>query len=225
MKKRYNIFQKTHKSLSCLIFAAGTRIQLTDFSCPEEVCPTLQLVKQVVKYFEYHIRKEDQVVYAALASLAPYIISLLEKANAGDLCLAIDIERKLENFDCHLPAENPGEKERDLQTSFYSFTVAALQHINKEQTVINELLWDHFDDGQIREMELAIIKQLKPEERTRFTGQMISCLNDGELMSWINGYQVFDFKSDADILLQTVKSALQQDRWQYLSKKFQLQRA
>ena len=171
-QERYNIFQQTHKNLGGLVFDAGAGLQKTDSCSAEEICQVLEKMQLAIRYFEYHIRREDILIYNAVASVAPYIISEMEKVNGADLGLAWEIEDKIEKLS---PSTGKCAQENvnSLRTSFYAFTAAVLLHINKEETVINQLLWDIYSDQQLKEMHHTIYDNLTTESKRMYSGQIL----------------------------------------------------
>jgi hypothetical protein len=171
-QERYNIFQQTHKNLGCLVFDAGAGLQKTDNCSAEEISLVLEKMHLAIRYFEYHIRREDNLIYNAVASVAPYIISEMEKVNGADMCQAWEIESKIEKLSL-FAGKCVQENVNSLRTSFYAFTAAVLLHINKEETVINQLLWDIYSDQQLREMHHTIHDNLAAESKRMYSGQFL----------------------------------------------------
>jgi hemerythrin-like domain-containing protein len=224
-QERYNIFKRPHKGLSSMVFDAGTRIQQTDFTNLKEGKATIPFIGQAVRSFEYHINNEDTVIFNAVANAAPFIVAMMEKTNAKDLQLAFTIGEKLEEYKILYNKQNMAGFGVDLQTVFFAFTSVVLQHIKKEETVINELLWSDYDDSQLIEMDAGIIKQLPPGEHAWYTSRILKWLTNQEIIIWITGIMEYGNPCEAESLLQTAQSVLPGERWQMISRDFSMQRA
>lgn len=224
-QERYNIFKRTHKGLGSMVFDAGSKVQQTDFANPKEAKLTIPFIRQAVHSFEYHINKEDSVIYNAVAAVAPFIVAMMEKKNAKDLQLACTIGQKLEGHKNLYTKQNMVDFGADLQAVFFVFTSVVLQHINKEETVINELLWSNYDDRRLMELEAQITNHQHPDEKTWYTSHIIKWLTNQEIIVWITGIMESGNTCEADCLIQTAKSVLPDERWQMISRNFSMQRA
>jgi hypothetical protein len=224
-KERYNIFKRPHKGLSSMVFDAGTRIQQTDFTNLSEARVTIPFIGQAVRSFRYHINNEDPVIYNAVANTAPFIVAMMEKTNKKDLQLAVIIEEKLKEYKKVYTKQDLNGFGLDLPAVFFSFTAVVLQHISKEETVINELLWSIYDDRQLLEIEAGVTQQLIPDENTWYTSHILKWLTNQEIIGWITGIMEHGNPCEAESLMQTAQSVLPGERWQMISRNFALQRA
>lgn len=224
-KARYNIFEKSHKGLYRLTFEAGSKIQHANFNCINEINKSITILLQAIQYYKYHIAKEDFVIYNAIVPVAPYIITLMENANQIGNELVSEIEEKIQEFQIDLSHHNLIEFGIELQSSVFSFTSVVLQHIQKENSVINDLLWACFTDEDLAAMELKIASQFLPEENEWYTGQVIKWLNDQEIVDCINDYFEFGSKSNANSMLTAAEKNLPTDRWTKVHSGISMQRA
>jgi hypothetical protein len=161
---RYNIYSKVHKQTRTMLLDAGIKMQRTDFSKPEEVRKTITGIRQVIVSFENHIKTEETLILHPLASITPYMVALVERTNQKNLLQARSIGRQLDQY-----AQLRTYTERlsygmDLQVAFFEFTAAVLQQMNKEQTVINDLLWANYSDEQLMAIEAARVQKSAPQE-------------------------------------------------------------
>ena len=98
-KERYNIFSKSHKGLRRLVLEAGTKIHKCDFRSIGDVNECILSLLKAIRYYIYHIRKEDLIIYRAINPIAPYIVTLMEEGiNAKGIDVASAIEYKIYQF-------------------------------------------------------------------------------------------------------------------------------
>ena len=107
-----------------------------------------------------------------------------------------------------------------LQAIFFEFTAAVLQHMNKEETVINELLWSNYTDKQLVALEVEMLKQSTPESCTWYTGKILKELSNSEIIIWINGIAELASSNIIEKLINTTQKVLPVDRWQMIRGKF-----
>jgi hemerythrin-like domain-containing protein len=223
-EQRYNIFKKTHKGLRGMLFDAGARIQQTDFTKTKQADAAIDIVKQTTRSFLYHLSKEDNILYLSVVLYAPYIVAMIEQTNAKDEKLAKSIDQIIDNYK-NLDTKNEMISfGLQLQAAFFEFTAAVLQHMNKEETVINELLWSNYTDKQLVALEVEMLKQSTPEACTWYTGKILKELSNAEIIIWINGIAELASSNIIEKLINTTQRVLPIDRWQMIRGKFISQR-
>ena len=219
-EQRYNIFKRTHKGLRSMLFEAGAMIQQSDFTKAKEAYAAIDVAKQTTRSFLYHLGKEDSMLYHSVVLYAPYIVAMIEQTNAKDERLARSIDTIVENYK-GLTTKNEmiifGHR---LQAIFFEFTAAVLQHMNKEETVINELLWANYTDRQLVILEVEMLKQSTPEACTWYTGKILKELSNSEIIIWINGIAEHASPGIIEKLINTTQRVLPVDRWQMIRGKF-----
>lgn len=223
-KERYNIFSKSHNGLRHLVLEAGTKIHKCDFGSISDVNECIVTLLKAIRYYVYHIRKEDLIIYRAINPIAPYIVTLLEGINAKGIEVASSIEHKIYQFNSEGQARGIIDFGIDLQSSIFSFTSVVVQHIKKEEIVVNELLWQNFTDCELLELEVKMLSHFVPEEKEWFNNEVMKCLDDHEIAVWIDNILSCRNANDAELLMEATRSALPESRWQTISKHI-LQRA
>ena len=219
-EQRYNIFKRTHKGLRGMLFDAGARMQQTDFTKQKQADAAIDIVKQATRSFLYHLNKEDNIVYHSVVLYAPYIVAMIEQTNLKDETLAKSIDQKI---DQHKDMNTKKEKiafGHQLQAAFFEFTAAVLQHMNKEETVINELLWSNYTDRQLTGMEVEMMKQASSSDCTWYTGKILKELSNREILIWIDSIRSHASPFMIKKLISTARIVLPMDRWQMIRGKF-----
>jgi hemerythrin-like domain-containing protein len=223
--ERYNIYKRTHKALSSLAFEASSRIQQTDFQDATATAAAISSVRRTIRSYETHINQEDCIVYNAVTGLAPFIIAMIEQTNMRDLQLGLAIYDRLDDYPAHFKKGEAEKFAQELQTSFFSFTSVLLQHIYKEETVLNEILWKNYTDEQLVAMESSILNNMKPCEKEIYTKQILNWLSNHEIIVWISNVKDCGYHHHASHLLQSAKASLTDERWQFINRNVEVQRA
>jgi hypothetical protein len=219
-EQRYNIFKRTHKGLRSMLFDAGARIQQTDFTKAKQADAAIEVVKQTTRSFLYHLSKEDSILYHSVVLYAPYIVAMIEQINAKDEKLAKSVDEMIEGYKDLNTKHEMNAFGLQLQAVFFEFTAAVLQHMNKEETVVNELLWSHYTDKQLVILEVEMLKQSTPEACTWYTGRILKELSNAEILVWINGIAEHASSIMIEKLISTTQRVLPIDRWQMIRGKF-----
>jgi hypothetical protein len=153
--ERYNIYDKVHSSLRTFLLEAGLKIHTTDFGKPEKAKVTFKLIRKVKDSFDRYL-EQDTEIFHSVATIAPYIVVILEQVHAKNQALMVAMTEKVEQYEnmrTKTTRQNVGSELRNL---FLEFTASVLQNINKEENVINEILWSNFTDEQLIAMEKEI---------------------------------------------------------------------
>jgi hemerythrin-like domain-containing protein len=223
--ERFNIYKRTHKALSSLAFEASAKIQQTDFKDAVAAEDAISSVRLAIRSYETHLNQEDCIVYNALSGLAPFIIAMVEQTNRRDLELGLAINDRLDDYSRLYNKGGANAFAQELQTSFFSFTSVLLQHIYKEETVLNEILWNNFSDEQLVAMESVIVTNMKPCEKETYTRQLLKWLSNQEIIVWICNVMDNGYYHHASDLLQSARTSLPDERWQFISRNVEMQRA
>jgi len=219
-EQRYNIFRRTHKGLRSMLFDAGAKIQQTDFSKSKQANAAIEAIKQSTRSFLYHLNKEDKIIYHSVVLYAPYIVAMIEQTNLKDQALAESIDKIIDQ-----QSEQDTKKEmiafgHQLQAVFFEFTAAVLQHMSKEETVINEILWSNYSDTQLVGMEVEIMKQATSSDCTWYTGKILKGLSNREILMWVDIIKEHASPFMLKKLISTARIVLPIDRWQMIRGKF-----
>ena len=221
-EQRYNIFRRTHKGLRSMLFDAGAKIQQTDFTKSKQANTAIEGIKQSTRSFLYHLSKEDKIIYHSVVLYAPYIVAMIEQTNLKDQVLAESIDKIIDQ-----QKDQDTKKEmiafgHQLQAVFFEFTAAVLQHMNKEETVINEILWSNYSDTQLIGMEVEIMKQAASSDCTWYTGKILKVLSNREILMWVDIIKEHASPFMLKKLISTARIVLPIDRWQMIRGKFML---
>jgi hemerythrin-like domain-containing protein len=203
-----------------MLFDAGARIQQTDFTKAKQADAAIEIIKQTTRSFLYHLSKEDNLLYHSVVLYAPYIVAMIEQTNIKDEKLARSIDKIIEEYKDLTTKNEMISFGLQLQAAFFEFTAAVLQHMNKEETVINELLWSNYTDQQLVALEVEMLKQSTPEACTWYTGKILKELSNSEILIWVNGIAEHASSNIIEKLISTTQRVLPIDRWQMIRGKF-----
>ena len=219
-EQRYNIFKRTHKGLRSMLFDAGAKIQQTDFTRSKQANAAIEAIKQSTRSFLYHLSKEDKIIYHSVVLYAPYIVAMVEQTNLKDQALAESIDNLIDQ-----QREQDTKKDKiafglQLQAVFFEFTAAVLQHMNKEETVINEILWSNYSDSQLIAIEVEMMKQASSSDSTWYTGKILKELSNREILMWVDIIKEHASPYMLKKMISTARIVLPIDRWQMIRGKF-----
>jgi len=92
--------------------------------------------------------------------------------------------------------------------------------MNKEETVINELLWSNYTDRELIGMEVEMMKQATSSDCTWYTGKILKELSNREILVWVDSIKEHATPFMLKKLISTARFVLPIDRWQMIRGKF-----
>lgn len=182
---RYNIFYQVHKGLRVLLYTTATTLQQTDFYNEEEANASMKLVAETVDLFDEHAHTEDHFVLPAIEMHEPTAAAMFEEEHVQDHVLSNQLRSLLNIF------RHSGSEAETLQTggairiAFTEFMIFNLQHMAKEESKLNNLLWKHFTDEQLKGITQTIITNIPPDKMMIFSAWMMKGLSNNEIINWL----------------------------------------
>lgn len=205
---RFNPFHQVHQALRALLYHASITVQHTDFTQPEQVNKVINLMEELIAFFEAHAHKEDHLLFPMIAKSAPELVADFEAQHVKDHELGQDLENAITQ--CRTADSDSGKilSSRHLQRALNAFTAFNLTHMNAEETVILDVLHREYTDVQLLEREQQIVASLTPAEKA-FSGYwMLKGLALNEIIDWYKKIQATAPQFVFDEFMQLAENAL-----------------
>lgn len=196
---RFNPFGQVHKGLRALLYDTAILLQHTNFAAEEEIAAAIDRVKLVSRLFEHHAHIEDSKVFPLIQEYAPQVVADFEAQHQTDHALSHDLEKCAALFTETNSAEQNLFVGNELLQSFNAFLAFNVEHMKKEETIVNEVIWRYYTDLELLKMVQEISASIAPEENQHFIYWMLKGLATHEIIDWYNAVkqsappQVFDF--------------------------------
>ncbi|HVU93588.1 MAG TPA: hemerythrin domain-containing protein [Puia sp.] len=179
---RYNAFNPIHKALRTLMFDTVLRLQRSDLGNVEESLPAIRQVGLLLQLMDGHAHHEDHFILHPIEEKAPAFILEFEGEHVTDLALGKQLREMIEAWH---GAEDKREAGSRLYYALNAFVAFNLNHMNKEEHELNQLLWRHYSDADILGMVRRIQQSVPPEEMRIVAEWMIQGLNNPEILQWL----------------------------------------
>jgi hemerythrin-like domain-containing protein len=211
---RYNVFALIHKGLRGLLYNTALRLQQADLGRVDEGSAAIQQVEVVILLFEKHAENEDKFLLPAAMQHEPDVATDFRSEHQEDQRLG---EKLRTGIDAWKRSDNDHERTDAGKNIFYTlndFAAFNLAHMNKEEKLLNKILWQHYRDDEIRLFEQAMIRNTPPDLLSVSAKWIIRSVSDPELTRWLT--DVRQHASPELFLLLTAlgKSELSPKRWQ-----------
>lgn len=210
---RFNAFNQIHKGLRALLYDTALSIQHTDFTQEAQARATFRKVEKVLWLFEGHADKEDTKIFPLLQAVAPDVVDDFEKQHVTDHQLGEDLQDAIVAYDSAQSVPQRIQCGAKLMRAFDEFTAFNLQHMNKEETIINSLLWKHYTDEQILSVQHEIVSSIPPDKNEWYSRWMIKGINDVELFRWLQAVQKMAPAPVFNGLCAMAGQELPEERW------------
>jgi hypothetical protein len=211
--QRFNIFNLIHKGLRNNLYDTALKIQRTDFSSVEETTPVIAQLEQLLFYFEEHARHEDTFVLPAIARHNPKIVREFESEHEEDHRLSQDMRAfvtqwRLEKMES--PRVIWGKR---IFYSFNRFVAFNLKHTNKEEELLNPILWENYSDEELETISQKIIQSIKPDILMAQSRWMMRSINRKEAIGWLSGVKRNAPNEIFRLFIQMAQQELSESTW------------
>ncbi|MGZ3851840.1 MAG: hemerythrin domain-containing protein [Flavisolibacter sp.] len=183
--QRYNAFNIIHKGLRAALFQTALQLQQTDFTDEEQAEEAVNKVKEIVMLFEGHAHKEDNYVLPLINEYEPSVVASFNSEHEEDGRLGNELNDAVQRV---LNSEGFTEKAisgRELTESFVRFMVFNLNHMAKEEDIINKILWRYYSDDELKAVVAKISQADPPWIQEFYVKWMIRGINNTEAIEWM----------------------------------------
>lgn len=212
--KRYNIFYQIHKGLRALMYETLIKLQQTDFADAADAEATLVQVEAMVSLFDQHAHTEDHFVLPAIARFEPAMVEAFEGEHEEDHALGQKISGAIMALRLALAQDARTKLGETLTQAVLEFTHFNLVHMQKEETMLNNLLWRYYDDAALHAITMDIIRNQPQDKLNQFNKWMMRGLSNQEIIGWLTQVKQtapdFVFESFVGLTM----SELPENRWQ-----------
>ncbi len=186
---RYNIFYHIHKALRAMLYETAIELQRTDFNNDDEAETILQKIITVADLFDKHAHTEDTLVFPAVEQYEPSVVDAFEKEHVKDHELSQKLRTLITIFSSLKTDEEKLQLGSAIRKTFVEFLVFNLEHMAKEEDVINNLLWRYYRDEEILAIEHTIISSQVPEVASLASKWMLHGLSNQEIIRWLKAIE------------------------------------
>lgn len=210
---RYNIFYQVHKGLREMLYNTASRLQQTDFNQPEETAILLKQVVAVTGLFDGHAATEDSLVLPAIEKYEPSVSTLFMEEHVKDHELSEKLRSIIKGLQEAASQNDINTWGALLRPVFIEFMVFNLEHMAKEEEVLNKLLWRYYSDAELQGITEKILAHLSPDILQQHSVWMLKALSNQEIVDWIRQVEATAPEFILHNLLTTAESVLPAERW------------
>jgi hypothetical protein len=187
--ERYNSFNLIHKGLRASLYQTALQLQQTDFTHAAATEEAINKVKEIVMLFEGHAHKEDVFILPAIEVYEPSVVAAFEGEHAEDETLGNQLLAAVDKLAAAGEFLEKIVAGRELNEAFVAFTAFNLQHMAKEEDIINKILWRYYSDEEIKAISGKIAASVAPWIQDFYATWMLRGVNDMEATEWFKAIE------------------------------------
>ena len=183
--QRFNSFTYIHKALRAMLYDTALTLQQTYFADQFEGSIAIRKIEDVLNVFEQHAHHEDTGILPRIEMYEPLIVEEFEQEHVTDLLLS---DRMKHLLNIYQAAENEPDKilcGSAISKAFVEFMVFNLEHMAKEEMLINPVLWKEYTDEQIQLINQKVVASIPPAERMFSARWILRGVNHIEATQWL----------------------------------------
>lgn len=211
--QRYNLFNLIHKGLRHLMYDTALKIQVADFSTLVGAGPVITQVEQVLFFFEQHAHHEDNEILPLVNRFDPALVIDFENQHEEDYLLGSEISKAVNLWKIAEGAVARLSAGRKIFYAFNDFVAFNLSHMNKEEELINAVLWKNYSDEELHGVTQRIIQKIKPQILFEQSRWMMKSINVREAMDWLMGVKVSAPGEVFRMYLKMAHEEMPADKW------------
>jgi hypothetical protein len=168
-----------------MLYDTALTLQQTYFADHFEAAIAIRKIEDVLNLFEQHAHHEDTGILPTIEIYEPGIVEEFEEEHVTDLLLS-DRMRHLLNM--YQAAENEPDKilcGSAISKAFVEFMVFNLEHMAKEEMLINPVLWKEYTDEQIQLINQKVVASIPISEKVFSARWILKGVNHIEAIQWL----------------------------------------
>ena len=183
---RYDGYHGIHKALRLYMSRTLTRIGSTDPDDPAEVDATLAQTRELLELCELHVDDENRFIHPALERARPGSAARIGQEHVHHLESIRDLG-DLVGLAADTRGTARGAALARLYRSMALFVAENFAHMHVEETEHNAVLWAHYSDAELMEIERALVASLPPPMVVRSLHWFMPGLNAPERAAMLRG--------------------------------------
>lgn len=216
--QQYNMFNQIHKGLRALLYDTAMQVQHTDFWNVDDAAVVIARIREVVFLFDKHAHSEDNFVFPAIEKYEPSVADLFEQEHVKDHQLGEALAGALAAYEAAPTLNEKVAAAPFISQSFIRFLVFNLEHMAREEEVLNKILWRYYSTEELVGITKEIIAHIPPHVLAKMNSWMLRGLNVPEITSWLNQVQATAPEFIYRALLEAAEEVLSEQRFRLVAK-------
>ena len=206
--QRYNIFNMIHKALRALLYDTALTLQQTYFGNVDEARTALRKVGTVLRQFEQHARHEDQFILPLITAYEPQLVEEFENEHVEDHRIGNQLQHLVNIFHATTLEDEKVIAGSGVAKAFMDFLIFNLEHMAKEEQVLNPVLWTYYTDMQLLQMNARLVSSIPAPEKAVSSKWVMRGISNREAIMWLKAVRYTAPKPEFQAILALADTEL-----------------
>lgn len=168
-----------------MLYDTSLALQQTYFGDAEETETALAKVRTTVDVFDGHAGHGDHFVLPAIRHYEPSLVDAFEQEHEKDRALSERLRGLLTVYNHAIKKEVKMETGQAIDKAFMEFMIYNLEHMAKEETVLNKVLWRYYSDEEIIGINQQVVSSIAPDDMAFTSAWMMRGMSNAEISGWL----------------------------------------
>lgn len=183
---RHDLYYGIHKGIRYAHCQLLMRLGSFDLDSDEALDGVVRAMRDHFVLGRGHLEHEDHEIHTALEMRRPGASRVAEEGHEGHVKSFAELEVLLDRL-AKAPRAERAYAAHALYRRFALFMADDFEHMNEEETILQPVLHELFDDGELLEIEHRIVGSIPPEEMPLNLAPMMASMHPGERRKMLEG--------------------------------------
>lgn len=173
---RLDLYTTIHKGVRRALFETSQTVSATDFADQQQAAATCREIQRLLRFLDEHAVHEDDVIMPELAKLAPELFVDLRAEHAKSDGMQREVAAIVARLEHSTECERVSLGKR-LEDRLPRLVAAHLVHMASEESDANRVLWAHYDDARLADLQSRIVTSIEPQRLSEWYALVLPALN------------------------------------------------
>jgi hypothetical protein len=213
--RRFNIFQSSHSAIRSQLLDTSLMIQFTDFSHPEQVKQTFDQIIELILACQRQAEEESKHIIPAIHHFNHKIGDCFAASENDCSSATMILLRRMNLFEKKSSVTKVNKLAVEIiNKSFRRFSDLVIRGMQKQEEVLNPLLWSYYSDEQLRQLLQQIEGKQTITEWLSLCTWMMKDMSDEEIVSWLISVRSTLPEQVYDLLVEQISGRMPLLRWE-----------
>jgi len=172
-----------------MLYDTSLALQQANFADYDEAEIAIKKLRQTIDILEEHAAHEDHFVLPAIQQYEPSLADAFASEHEEDHALSEKLRGLLTVYNHAVRIEVKIETGQAINRAFVGFLIFNLEHMDKEETVLNKVLWRYYSDDELIGINRRIVSVVPQRELEITTTWMMRGLSNLEISDWLKAVE------------------------------------
>lgn len=210
---RYNILNQVHKGLKAFLYDTALLTQQTDFTIVDEAALALEKIAEAMYLSGQHAFYIERLLFPFVVEYNAALITSFKQQYQANAVLIQRLRGLLTAYEHAISSDEKHTAGHAIQKAFTGFVVAHLEGLAREDSLLNSLLWRHYNDAELLALEKEIVARLPADDLALLSKWIIRGMNNREIIQWLRAIEQTCIATIFATFFSSAENELPETRW------------